>query len=157
MKLKKLLTASIFALSSLSFVVAPVMASPMYNLYTPCYSVYGPTIMNTSLGNANVKLGSVEWGSMVAANHNGGGSVYHYKLTFLVRNCGYDKNIVVHHQVFDDSNEWADSEPAKYVKTLSDGTEIWELDITAQAGTQFCVWYKEVDSWDNNNGANYQF
>lgn len=117
---------------------------------------------NTSLGNANVKLASVEDKGTIAYAHSAnGGAVNHYKVTFLVRNCTYDKNIVVHYEAMGYPIEWRDSEPAKYVATVNKGTndeyEIWEADVYDRPGNQFCVWYKEVDSWDNNNGVNYQF
>lgn len=150
MKLKKLLIAGIVVLSTLSCVATPILATTNY------YSTEGITV-NTNLGNGNVKLANIDEQYIVAYSRNGTHSYRQYKLTFLVRNCTYNKTIVVHSQLYENEDEWGDSKPAKYVKTLSDGTEVWELTFTHQAGTKFCVWYKEVNSWDNNNYADYEF
>ena len=161
MKLKKILITGIVTLSSLLCMVVPIMANEpaQAGYYCPEGTTY-----NVYLKGANIKLANVEKEYAVPYNHPGS-PFYVYTMKFLVRNCTYDKNIVVHSKMFEDEDRWEDSQSARYVRTLSDmGTadpsddvELWEVILVHQADTPFCVWYKEVDSWDNNNYANYTF
>lgn len=81
-----------------------------------------------------------------------GGSSYGY---ICVKNLGYYKNIKVCYSGGEEKIE----QPAIYVKTNPDGTELWRFDtiLNDKKSTEFSIKY-EVNGqtyWDNNNGKNY--
>lgn len=65
-----------------------------------------------------------------------------------VKNIAYEKKVTIHYSSY---NGWVD-EPARYVKSLGDGYEIWEATVGVMGGFEYAIKY-EVDGktfWDNN-------
>jgi hypothetical protein len=73
-----------------------------------------------------------------------------------VSNLGYNKNVVIHYTDEGNPGIWKD-EKASYLKTLSDGSEIWIAGLASEGPATYSIKY-EVNGatyWDNNSGNNY--
>ncbi|MBD7911401.1 MULTISPECIES: hypothetical protein [Clostridium] len=117
-----------------------------------------PIAATDTVTNQIVKFDSINLRT-VAYIHDGNNywhspyAVDEYNAYILVDNKSYDKTIVLHY--IDADGVWKDSDKATYVKTRSDGKELWTIHGYFNGKAVFSVNYKEANAWDNNNGVNY--
>lgn len=74
-----------------------------------------------------------------------------------VKNLSYAKKVTIHYS-YDNTNQWKDVS-ATYLKTNTDGYEVWQFKIPDDysGNCKFCIKYETNGQayWDNNNGNNY--
>lgn len=134
--------------------VAPIQASAS----TVATAKAQPTVAAATVTDQVVKLDSITFLPVAYIHDNNNYwhapyAVDEYTAYVLVENKSYNKTIVMHY--IDADGVWKDSEKATYVKTRSDGKEIWVLHGFV-GGAIFAINYKEANAWDNNNGLNYK-
>lgn len=148
MKFKNLskLVAGIMIASSLLVPVTAQAATAAPTTYTA----------DTAVTNQTVKLDSISFYD-TAYSHGGASwsTVFGYDAYIIVENKTYSKHIVLHYKDAS-STSWQDSNDATYQGTRADGKEIWAIHGYFYDNSEFCVYYKEVNAWDNNNNQNYK-
>lgn len=74
-----------------------------------------------------------------------------------VKNLSYAKKVTIHYS-YDNTNQWKDISAA-YLKTNTDGYEVWKFQAPGDYSSnfKFCIKYEANGQtyWDNNNGNNY--
>ncbi|WP_273321137.1 carbohydrate-binding protein [Vallitalea guaymasensis] len=111
---------------------------------------------NVQLYSAKLETGSVSGDMMI-------GNVYYSTGIIHIKDLGVSKNVSVHYTY--NGNDWFD-QPAVYVKTLSDGSQVWRYRTPNQrfmgcrytkCNCKFAVKYEVGGNtyWDNNNGNDY--
>lgn len=123
-----------------------------------CFIITATTVLIT--GSTNVQASEDPVQLCHARYHifSADGSTGHYEGNIAVKNLDPNKKVTVHYCYEYNQNNWKDVS-AKYVKTTSDGYEIWHFETPCYyyAPCIFAIKCEANDQtyWDNNNGNNY--
>ncbi|GMQ58477.1 carbohydrate-binding protein [Vallitalea sediminicola] len=130
--------------------------------FTLALNISGISISAQTISD-NVQLYSAKLETTCVSGDMMIGNVYYSTGIIHIKDLGTSKNVTVHYTY--NGNDWFD-QPAVYVETLSDGSQVWRYRTPNQSfmgcrytkcNCRFAIKY-EVNGntyWDNNNGNDY--